>query len=222
MAGEFSLAPASLTDALFDALRLRIINGEISPGEKLTEARVAGEYSVARPTAKACLERLTAAGLLQRTAHKSAVVPRLTVAEIDDLFVARAAVERAAVGRLASSGQVPNVALEAQERIARAAAEEAFRDQVAADIAFHSALVDATSSKRLARMHELIMGEVHLSMGQYQAHRTADPGSVSNEHADILAAIEAQDQLGAEAAILTHLDNAKGRLIARAQDAESS
>src|SRR5690606_23789132 len=111
-----------------------------SPGEKLTEARVAGEYSVARPTAKACLERLTAAGLLQRTAHKTAVVPRLTVAEIDDLFVARAAVERTAVGRLASSGQVPNVALEAQERIARAAAEEAFRDQVAADIAFHSAL----------------------------------------------------------------------------------
>jgi DNA-binding GntR family transcriptional regulator len=76
------LGPSSLTDALYESIRKRIVNGEIPQGEKLTEVRLATEYQVARPTAKAALERLTALGLLRRTAHKTAAVPVLDEAEI--------------------------------------------------------------------------------------------------------------------------------------------
>jgi hypothetical protein len=147
---------------------------------------VAGEYSVARPTAKACLERLTAAGFLQRTAHRTAVVPELGVAEILDLYFARDSIERRAVQRLAELGTVPDEARRAQENIERAVADKDFGHQVEADIAFHTSLVDAVGSKRLSRMHELIMGEVHLTMGQFQAHRTTDPRTVAAEHGAIL------------------------------------
>jgi hypothetical protein len=45
--------------------------------------------------------------------------------------------------------------------------------------AHRTAIVDAVGSKRLSRVHELIMGEVRLTMGQVQAHCTTDPRTVA-------------------------------------------
>lgn len=219
MAGEFALTPSSLTDALYEALRMRIINGEIKGGERLTEARVSTEYSVARPTAKACLERLTAEGLLRRTAHKTAVVPVFDAAELVDLFIAREAVELAAVTRLAATSRVPVGAVDAQGAIELAAERLSFPDQVAADIAFHGALVNAAGSSRLAKMHGLIMGEIHLTMGQFQAHRSTNPGTVVSEHARIMEAISAGSPEEAAAALTAHLEHARDRLVSQVERA---
>jgi DNA-binding GntR family transcriptional regulator len=212
---NFTLAPSSLTDALYESLRKRIINGEIAGGEKLTEQRIANEYNVARPTAKACLERLTALGLLRRTAHKTAVVPELDEEEIRDLFFSRRTIEAAAVTFLAKAKTVPGPAAVAQASVAAAARDLSFEKQVEADIAFHSSLVSAVGSRRLSRMHELIMGEVHLSMGQFQAHRTTHPTTVVQEHADILESIEAGDVAQAQEHLAHHLEQAQDRLLAR-------
>ncbi|MGW1344366.1 GntR family transcriptional regulator [Kribbella sp. NPDC002412] len=207
------LGPSSLTDAMYESVRKRIVNGDIPQGEKLTEVRLATEYKVARPTAKAVLERLTALGLLRRTAHKTAVVPVLDQDEIRDLFFSRVTIERAAVSTLAETGEVPPAAARAQVAIEYAARDHVFENQVEADIAFHTALVAAVGSRRLSRMHELIIGEVHLTMGQYQAHRTAEPSTVASEHAAILKAIQDGDPAGAAEHLAYHLEQAQGRLL---------
>ena len=106
---------------------------------------------------------------------QAAVVPTLDEEEIRDLFFSRVTIERAAVSSLAATGEVPAAAAKAQVAIEYAARDGLFENQVEADIAFHSALVSGVGSRRLSRMHELIIGEVHLTMGQYQAHRTANP-----------------------------------------------
>jgi DNA-binding GntR family transcriptional regulator len=218
MAGEtesFTLKPPSLTETLYEALRKRIVNGRIAPGEKLTEVRVAAEYSVARPTAKACLERLTAAGLLRRSAHKTAVVPELTRSDILDLYTAREATERFAVAILATERLVPEEAQQAQELVEQAAQRRDFPSQVEADISFHTALVAAAGSSRLSKMHELIMGEVQLTMGQAQAHGATHPSTVVREHAEVLAAIDAGSPEAAQEALAAHLHAARDRLMAR-------
>jgi DNA-binding GntR family transcriptional regulator len=222
-AGEnpYRLTPSSLTDALYESLRKRIVTGDIAPGEKLTEARVAKEYEVARPTAKACLERLTATGLLRRSVHRTAIVPEFDSDEIKDLFIGREAVERAAVSRLAAAKNTPDDAVRAQQLLEGAAEKGDYAQQTEADIAFHSSLVSAVGSSRLKRMHELIMGEVQLTIGQYQAHRTIAPQRVVEEHAAILAGIAEGDPAAAEAAIVTHLENAQGRLLAKAEQDEA-
>jgi DNA-binding GntR family transcriptional regulator len=210
---SLELGPASLTEALYESVRKRIISGDIPQGTKLTEVRLATDYGVARPTAKACLERLTALGLLRRTVHKTAVVPTLDADEIRDLFFSRATVERAAVSALAVRSLVPAEALRAQEAIEYATRTRRFEDQVEADIAFHSALVAAVGSRRLSRMHSVILGEVAMTMGQYKAHRTARPRSVAKEHAAILAAIEAGMPDEAAVHLDYHLEQAQGRLL---------
>ncbi len=210
---RLELGPSSLTDALYESIRKRIVNGEIPQGEKLTEVRLATEYNVARPTAKAALERLTALGLLRRTAHKTAVVPVLDEAEIRDLFFSRITIEKAAVSTLAATGQVPADAARAQVAIEYAARDRLFENQVEADIAFHTALVAAVGSRRLARMHQLIIGEVQLTMGQYQAHRKAAPTTVAEEHAAILEAIQQGAPAAAADHLAHHLEQAQGRLL---------
>lgn len=212
---QFRLGPSSLTEALYESVRTRIISGDIAPGEKLTEQRVAGEYGVARPTAKACLERLTALGLLRRTAHKTATVPELDADDINDLFFSREMFERTAAAHLAGLKKVPVDALRSQQTIEIAVANESFADQVQADIAFHWALIASVDSPRLSRMYEMISGEIQLTMGQFQAHRRTTPSSVAAEHAAIIAAIEAGDTALAEATTAEHLGRARDRVLAQ-------
>lgn len=209
-----------MIDALYESMRNRIISGDLDPGEKVTEARLSSEYKVARTTAKACLERLTAAGMLRRSAHRSAAVPEFDEQEILDLYFSRAAIESAAVVRLAQDADVPLAARHAQEEIERAAESDAFEAQVEADITFHTALVDAVGSKRLSRMHELIMGEVHLTMGHFQAHKATRPTRVAAEHAAILQSIEDGDVTRVTSDMTDHLTAARDRLIDRRRAAK--
>jgi DNA-binding GntR family transcriptional regulator len=211
---QFKLGPASLTEALFESLRSRIINGEIAPGEKVTEQRVADEYGVARPTAKSTLERLTGLGLLRRPAHRSAIVPVLDRAELEDLFFSRETFESAAVAHLATARVLPQEMQRAQDAMRSAVTRDDFADQVRCDIDFHGALVDGVGSARLHRMYELIAGEIHLTMGKYAAHRRTAPSTVVAEHDAIIAAIEAGDQETARAALSAHLTRARDRVLA--------
>ncbi|WP_432563994.1 GntR family transcriptional regulator [Kineococcus sp. SYSU DK003] len=214
----FELATSSLTDALTQSVTERIVSGQIAPGEKVTEARLAGDYGVARPTARACLERLVVLGLLRRSVHKTAVVPVLGVQDIEDLFFTRQTVEGAAVAELAQRSSVPSAAEAAQVAIEAAAAAEDFRGQVAADIAFHVALVEGVGSERLRRMHELIIGEVHLTMGLHEAHKTTSGRKVAAEHAKVLRAVKAGDVARAQEALAAHLEAARVRVVARASE----
>ncbi|WP_199521138.1 GntR family transcriptional regulator [Jiangella anatolica] len=217
----FALAPASLTDALYESVRRRIINEELKPGEKVTEARLTSEYGVARPTAKACVERLVVVGLLRRSAHKTAVVPELSQRDIVDLFLSRETVESAAVRILAREARVPEPASRAQRALETATSGGNYEEIVAADIAFHAALVRGTASERLSRMHELILGEVELTMGLFSAHKAASRESIPAEHAAILAAILAGDEDAAGARLSEHLHAARTRVLALASNSQS-
>ncbi|MFB9375474.1 GntR family transcriptional regulator [Kineococcus gynurae] len=212
---SFELTTSSLTDALSKAVGDRIVSGDIAPGEKVTEARLVGEYRVARPTAKACVERLTVMGLLRRTVHRTAVVPVLEAADIEDLFLSRSTVELAAVRVLAARSSTPSPALAAQLEIEAAVAAEDFDRQVQADVQFHTALVVGTGSERLRRMHEIIIGEVHLTMGLHAAHRTAPGKKIAAEHARVLKALKAGDVERAASVMRDHLDSARDRVLAR-------
>ena len=54
-------------------------------------------------------------------------------------------------------------------------------------------------------------------MGQYKAHRKADPSTVASEHAAILEAIRAGDATAAAEHMAYHLDQAQNRLLSTLQ-----
>lgn len=201
----------SVTDALAADLRLQIFRGEVSGGARLTETELAGRYEVARPTAKAAIEKLVAEGLLRRDAHKTAHVPQMGAADIEDLYFSRACMEKEAARRLALDRAVPAAVRDAQAEIA-AAGDVWTVDIVEPDVRFHQALVDAVGSPRISRLYQVLMGEMRLCMAQIQTYSLTRAGVIHAEHQAIVDRIEAGDAEGAALAVTAHLERACGDL----------
>lgn len=195
---KIKLRTASLPDTVYTALRESIIATTGQPGSILTEAAVSLRYGVARPTAKAAIERLVSEGLLRRSAHRTAEVPVLDESDIPDLYASRVVVEEAALRNLALAGIVPPEAMSAHREVTAAAEAGEAATYARADIALHRALVLGQSSPRLARLHTLIMGEIELCIGQVVSNRLLTATAVAAQHQGILdAVIEADDELAA-------------------------
>jgi DNA-binding GntR family transcriptional regulator len=206
------LKTVSLAEAVYEALREQILSARIEPDALLTETAVALEYGVARPTAKAAVERLVAEGLLVRRPHHAARVPALGRDDIVDLFASRAMVEDAAISNLASDGRIPASALAAHSALLQqAAAGAAFASE---DIAFHRELILGCDSSRLARMHELLMGEIELCIGQVQAHHLLTARDVATQHQGILDAIANRDPATASRLTREHILGTRDLLLA--------
>lgn len=206
-------------DAVVSALRDAILSRQISPGAAVTEAHVSKTYDVARPTARIAIDRLVADGLLVREPHHAAKVPRLGRDDIDDLFTSRAAIESAAVELLAATSTIPAEAEQAHRNfvdLPRAAS------YAARDLAFHRALVNGTTSTRLPRLHNLLMGEIELGIAQIDAHGLRSVDDVAADHRSILDAIAAGDVEAAGRLARTHVLASRDHLIAHYDSTQDS
>lgn len=211
--GKPGLVIPSLVDALYAALREQIFNGEIGAGEAITELGVAKRFSVARPTAKAAVERLVHDGLLYRPVNKTARVPVLNVDGILGLYQARAFLERELVQELATRGLVPEEARRHLHDMETVGPSPLLNDVIEADIRFHSTLFDALESPRASRLYASIMGEVHLCMAQVYVHHLLQPAVIASEHAEIVSAIASRDPVRAVSAATQHIEHARERLV---------
>jgi DNA-binding GntR family transcriptional regulator len=202
----------SLVDALYNAIRERILTGEVPAGAPLTEIDLASQYSVARPTAKAALERLVHEGLLRRASNKTARVPVMDLGDIRDLYYNRAFLEREVMTALAGKRLVPDTARRSLQQLRDVSTNPVVTEVVEHDIAFHRALVEALESPRLSRLYTSLIGEMHLCMAQVQANRLLSPSRIADEHSAILEAVAAGDAEAAVTEITSHLDRACRRL----------
>lgn len=222
MVSSHPLNAPSLVDALHVAIRERILTGELPGGTPLTEMDIAAQYTVARPTAKSAMERLVHEGLLRRATNKTARVPVLNAEDIRDLYLSRAFLEREVMAALAAKRHVPDTAWESVQALREAASDPTVTKVVRIDIAFHRALVNAIGSRRLNRLYESLMGEVHLCMAQVQANRLLSPDQIAGEHQAILDAIRAGATRRVSEVVTDHLDHACQRLLSHVETAASA
>ena len=203
---EIARVPA----AVADALRADVIAVRIRPGDSVTEAAVATRFGVSRPTARIAIDQLVRAGLLRREANRGARVPTLSRADIVDLYDNRALVEGAALAALARAGAVPADAVRSNRALAEAPDDASF---AADDIRFHRALVAAQESPRLTRMHDSLMGEIELCIGQVDANSLWRPAEIASQHSRILQAVVAGDAERASRLVREHIVTSRDRLL---------
>lgn len=216
-----TLEVSSLVDALYTAVRNQILTGQTAGGTRFTELDVAARYSVARPTAKAAIERLVHEGLLSRGHNKSARVPVLDADDVQDLYYCRGFLESEVMAALARERRVPETAKAALQDLRDLHDSTSVPDIVAADTAFHRALVGELRSSRLNRLYNSLAGEIHLCMAQIQANQLLHPSRIADEHAEILDAISKGDEEFAVRSLTAHLDRARVRLLGYLVDGEA-
>jgi DNA-binding GntR family transcriptional regulator len=204
----------SVIEAVAADLRTRVLSGEILPGAALSEVEIAESYDVARPTAKAAIESLVRERLLERKAHKTARVVRLSPDDARDIYRTRAIVEAEVLRILADERRVPEAARLANREISDLV-DASPRDVVDPDMRFHRSLVDAIGSARTSRMYDALASEVVFCMSQVQGASLLPTELIAHEHDLLLELIEAGDGDGAADLLAAHLGRARERLAER-------
>jgi len=164
------LARPSVVDALANALRSRILSGDLPPGTALREAVLSDAYEVSRHTLRAALRALATEGLVQIVANHGAHVARLTDDDLVSLFELRTALEiescRLALER--NDGKLPATVHEQLELLIRAcrAKQSEWHEIAAAHARFHEALVGAAQSPRIEEAYARLATELNLFLVQ--------------------------------------------------------
>jgi len=202
-----AVQPISTTEAVVASLRARILDGVIEPGVRLTEQDLAIEFGVARPTVRAAIQTLCHEGLLVRERNRSAQIPVLTRDEILDLFSVRIPIECLVVRAVLERGASLTPAREAMAVMEALPDDAGWSKVVAADGAFHQALVLAVGSPRLERLYGSLSGEIRLCVAQLRPS-WASPSAIGHEHHEVLDVLETGDVHAAEARMTAHLERA--------------
>lgn len=83
----------TLTSAVTESLRQRILSGEFTDGQQLRQEALSNEYGVSRVPVREALRQLEAEGLIQIIDHKGALVSKLSLDDVLELLEIRAVLE---------------------------------------------------------------------------------------------------------------------------------
>jgi len=209
---------------VLDRLREDIIDGTLAAGTQLSEVELATSFGVSRGPIREAIQRLIQEGLLRGEPHRRVSVPVLTNEDIADIYLARTALESAAVQSIIASARSEETYKELDSNVRAEAAAEAAGDWQTAqkyDLEFHIILVAASGSQRLQRMFSTVISETRLCMGALTTeearhhHKAQNPGEVN--HRRISELIRDGDTAGALAALKKHFDDAVATLTSRGQ-----
>ncbi|QCB94567.1 GntR family transcriptional regulator [Cellulomonas shaoxiangyii] len=176
MAAGGAPVTGSLRDAVYHRLRDEILNGRVSPRERLTEPKLSKAFEVSRTPVREALSRLLSDGLVERTDFGYAVVvPSLET--LRNLYELRITLELRGIARAIENPQVQHDAALLRAELAR---WDELRDDlptpdasfVVLDEGFHQvlsrasgnvqltdALVTVNQKIRAVRMHDFVEEE---------------------------------------------------------------
>jgi DNA-binding GntR family transcriptional regulator len=152
----------TLAASITNTLRGAILSGQLAPGEALGQEALAQRFGVSRIPVRESLKQLEAEGLVEARPHRGAVVARLTVEELDELYgivwalellAARTGVPRMTDEQIATMGAL----------LERLGTTREPHEWYATSVQFHMQMVAASGLERVIR----IVGECRRNIGRY-------------------------------------------------------
>lgn len=208
---------AAAVDTTAQALRDRILSGDIPAGSRLGEADLAEQLAVSRTPVREALSRLAAEGLVDLVPNRGARVATWTTEQLREIFELRLAVEPAIVARAVSrltAAQLDELDELAQRmsRLGRPGRHQDLDALVALNAGFHGAFVTAADNAAFAASLRTVTHSavVRRNFGGYDAASLAR--SLSHHH-EMVAAARCGDADWAAAVMRAHLYNARATML---------
>lgn len=205
-----------LRDVVFQTLRQAILKGELQPGERLMEIKLAEMLGVSRTPIREAIRKLELEGLVVMIPRKGAAVANITEKDTKDVLEVRRTLEMFAV-------EVACDRITSEQLAALKEAAKAFEDSKGSmdliriaetDMKFHEIIYEATHNERLMQM----LSNLLENMYRYRIEYLKDPNyydSLVREHQEILSAIEAGDKERARTCMRAHIDNQQLAVISK-------
>ena len=197
-----------LRSLVSDELRRLVVTGELPPGSRIVEDRLAERLGVSRNPVREALQALAAEGFVEILPRRGAVVAQITAEQAEDLFDVRTALEPLAARLAARRADADGTARlrEVLER-AREATDQGELDLLAAyNTEFHSLVVELSGNDYLGLLVAPMSRRVQWVFRTSAATRA--PHSWT-EHEELLRAIASGDEEYAEAVARSHVAAAR-------------
>jgi len=172
-------------------LRSEILHGDIAPGRRLSQQRLAERFGVSRIPVRDALQILAGEGLVNPASNGTATVTEMSVAELQELYELREAVEPLATQLgVQNVGRADVLMMRKQLDVMDEHADT--HTWLAANADFHAAVYRRANRPRMTAMVEQLrrLTDRYLYVHLQDAAQT---GHLRSEHQAILAAVEKGD-----------------------------
>ncbi len=203
---------SSVTDKVAAAITDAIIEHRLAAGTKLVEQNLATMFGVSRTIVRQALIRLERARLVKLEPAKGASVAMPSVQETREIFSIRRFIEVAMIKDFTRSATKVDIKLMRDhlkvEQQACLQSDIRGRSRLLAD--FHVLIAQLTGNKVLVEVLGQLISRTTLAIMLYQTSRSAEHSS--NEHLELLSAIESKDVELAGQVMEKHLNNVESNL----------
>jgi DNA-binding GntR family transcriptional regulator len=203
----------SLATQAVDALRELVLTGQIPPGGRVNEVALANRLAISRGPLREAIRHLASEGLLVLRPNRGAQVPTATPQDIRLLFELRSALECEAARYAAQRRTAEDVdRLRAVCADSRGHFERGGPFPYRLDIAFHSTLLRAARSPRIAEQARLVQQQVVLFRSQVPDDPAHSLASVT-DHEAVTDAVAAGDADRAAFTMRRHQERVRDQML---------
>ena len=197
-----------LRDVVFNTLRNAILTGELSPGERLMEIKLADKLGVSRTPIREAIRKLELEGLVVNTPRKGAEVANISAEDLRDVLEVRRSLEVLAISLACDkmTDETLELLYENIDAFKHSIDAKATSDIASVDVTFHDIIYKATGNNRLIQILNNISEQMYRYRFEYIKNKESWNRLVE-EHMNIYEAIKNRDKDLAIKSILLHIDN---------------
>lgn len=196
-----------LRDIVFKTLREAIITGDLQPGERLMEIKLANELGVSRTPVREAIRKLELEGLVIMTARKGAEVAPINEKDLREVLEIRKSLESLACELACRNVKEADVRSLRQinREIEEAVEAEDIERITKKDVEFHEAINLITDNRRLIQMLHQLKEHIFRYRFEY-IKEMKNKRTIVDEHNRIIDSIAARDQERASREIGLHIE----------------
>lgn len=209
---EYQYMP--LRDVVFHTLRRGIMQGDLKPGERLMEIKLANRLGVSRTPIREAIRMLELEGLVVMIPRKGAQVAEITEKDLKDVLEVRMGLEELAVKfacQRITEEQLDNL-YHASRKFEEAVKREDLTELAQADVDFHDLIYKATGNERLVQL----LNNIREQMYRYRVEYLKDEeirGSLVREHDTLLEKLRKRDLEGAKQVTQSHIERQQAYIL---------
>ncbi|WP_025773114.1 GntR family transcriptional regulator [Neomoorella thermoacetica] len=195
-----------------------ILNGNLQPGERIVELRIAKELGVSQAPVREAIRELEQMGLIETLPFQGAFVKKLTRKNLLEAYAVRGMMEAEAAKEAANKITTEEVERlkELVDEMMVAAKEGDVQGFIEKDIEFHEAIFRIAGNELLFKLWQSVRLSSFTVISTKLSKRSLY--DLANRHSTILVSLETRDAAKAEYLARLHIEELSEEILSQIED----
>lgn len=203
------------SEQVVEALKTMLLKGELAPGDRVNEAKIAEELGISRAPVREALHMLTTEGLIEIRPQKGKFITRLSPKEVQDSYFVGGVLEGAAAAACCHQftdddfAQLEEVLHQMQDN---AVHRRGIATQAPLDTAFHQIIFTRVNNPLLEELSRRSCLRISKFLLFRHWQEVYSPHEVYQRHSQVLEVLKTRDACHIESCFRAHYMDSAHRL----------